>query len=437
MVVSDFQQQALRLSQQLPASTLLTAVRDRGAQAFADASWPSRKTEQWKYTSLLSLQDFSKAHFPSAQSPTHADVAADIPALDGATRLVFVDGQLDVMHSDALPAGVCLFSAAQGEAAVQLNKHLGNIALVDDKKRNNIFSDLNDAWLSDGLLVHVPRQVELEKPLYLVFVSSCPQSAVVSNQRVLIVVDDGASAQIIEHYASGQSECAVMVNAVTEIHVGENARLHHTRLNLEHESVVHVGGVYANLQRCATLDGFALAEGSRLKRIDYQINHCGQGASLNLNGIYLARNSQLVDYHTCIEHRVPHCTSQEVFRGIVGDKARAVFNGRIHIHQDAQKTLAELSNRNLLTSDSAEIDTKPELEIYADDVRCAHGATISQLDETALYYLQSRGIEMPRARMMLSYGFINEVLEALPYERLREALQTTLRQRFIEEGQRV
>src|SRR5690606_41961347 len=155
-------------------------------------------------------------------------------------------------------------------------------------------------------------------------------------------------------------------------------------LTLEQAERIPTGRVHVDRWRDARYSGFTLAEGSVLKRIDYQPNHRGQGADARLNGVYLPRNNQLIDYHTNVEHAVPHCTTSEVFRGIIGDSARAVFNGRIHIHQDAQKTLAEMSNRNLLTSDKAEVDTKPELEIYADDVKCAHGATISQLDATAM-----------------------------------------------------
>ena len=167
-----------------------------------------------------------------------------------------------------------------------------------------------------------------------------------------------------------------------------------TRLHLEEGAAMHIGGVYAHLDANATLEGFNLAFGSALKRVDIAVQHRGAGAHCNLSGIYLPRGSEHVDYHTCVEHMVPHCTTDEVFRGIVADKARAVFNGRIHIHPDAQKTRAELSNKNLLTSAAAEVDTKPELEIYADDVQCAHGATVAQLDETSLHYLRSRGMKL-------------------------------------------
>ena len=176
--------------------------------------------------------------------------------------------------------------------------------------------------------------------------------------------------------------------------------------------------------------GFTLAQGSRLKRIDYQVNHCGEGAELDLQGAYLPRNNQLVDYHTNVRHMVPRCTTREIFRGIVGDSARAVFNGRIYIHPDAQKTLAELSNKNLLTSNKAEIDTKPELEIYADDVKCAHGATVSQLNATAMYYLQSRGVSRQEAEVMLSFGFINELLEQIAEPGVQDYLRPHLARLF-------
>jgi len=185
-----------------------------------------------------------------------------------------------------------------------------------------------------------------------------------------------------------------------------------------------------DLQRSARLRGFALALGTSLMRVDYQLNHRGQGAELDLQGIYLPRNQQVVDYHTNICHWVPHCKSNEVFRGIVSDSAQAIFNGRIYIHKDAQKTLAELSNKNMLTSNKAEINTKPELEIYADDVKCAHGATISQLNTNARYYLQSRGLSRAEADVMLSFGFINELLEQIAQPVVHDYLQPRLAKLF-------
>ncbi|MEX2335361.1 MAG: Fe-S cluster assembly protein SufD [Pseudohongiella sp.] len=433
---AEFQQHALALADAQQSPAWLAALREQGSTDFARTAWPGRKTEQWKYTTLQSFQDFTAADWGAGRVAGErvrdavdaaSVVSSQLLTLD-ATTLVFVDGVFDAEVSDALPAGMTLFSNADAAAQKLIKDYLGRIAGSVDTARRNLFAMLNNAWASEGLLIHVPRQTTLNKPVYIAHVSSLGTSRepTVSNQRVLVVVEEGARAEIVEHYVSQSAEQQAFVNAMTEIHLGNNAQLHHTRLNLEPESVSHIGGVYLNLQRDSRFNGFTIAEGSRLKRIDYQMNHCGPGAELNLDGVYLARNKQLVDYHTTIEHRVPNGTSKEVFRGIIGDRAKAVFNGRIHIHKDAQKTLAELNNRNLLTSSNAEIDTKPELEIYADDVRCAHGATISQLDETALYYLQSRGISPAQARVMLSFGFINELLQGLPHEAIKTALGTHL-----------
>lgn len=432
-----FQQRALSLAAQQTvtggSANLLSDLRRQGAEQFARATWPGRKVEHWKYTSVQALQALDAAVWAQPSTVSGEFVTGRLIPLP-ATRLVFVDGVLDSAASDEMPDGVCLFSNADAAAADVIARYLGTIAGSVDSARRNLFASLNSAWTQDGLLVHVARNVILKKPLYLVYVSTTQKNAV-SNLRTLVVLEQSASAQIVEHFLSEDSTDAShgFVNTLTEIHVGDNARLHHTRLNLEHESAAHVGAVHVNMMRSAVFDGFTLSEGSQLKRIDYQLNHCGQGASLNFDGVYLARHQQQVDYHTCIEHRVPNCTSQQVFRGIVGDKAKAVFNGRIHILENAQKTLAEMNNRNLLTSNTAEINTKPELEIYADDVKCAHGATISQLDETALYYLLSRGISMPQARMMLSFGFVNELLSSVPMEALQSWLETWLRDRFSQD----
>ena len=217
---------------------------------------------------------------------------------------------------------------------------------------------------------------------------------------------------------------------LSELILTAGATLNHSRLHLESAEALHVGGLHAALERDATLNSFHVAFGGKLKRIDIVINHQGHGAHCQLDGIYLLRGQENVDYHTCIEHAVPHCTSDETFRGIVGDKASAVFNGRIHIHPDAQKTRAELSNKNLLTSATAEVNTKPELEIYADDVQCAHGATVAQLDESLLHYLRTRGIPANEALVLLSYGFINALVEKQRLESLRDYLKPLLADYF-------
>jgi Fe-S cluster assembly protein SufD len=404
--MSDFQQQALQLAAQQQSPAWLGALRTQAANDFQQVTWPTRKTEHWKNTSLASLQKNSPQIW--ATKATSLNVAAEFIAVD-AIRLVFVNGVFDAASSSDLNSEVVRFSQANDAQQQLIAQHLGKVV----EGPQHLFATLNNAWLDDGVLVHVPHNQSLAKPIYVVQVSTPEAQTVSVNQRLLVVLEDSAQAEIIEHYISTSDVQNSFVNSLTEIVVGDNAQLQHYRLNLEEENIQHIGAVHVNLLRNARMRGFTLALGSKLKRIDYQINHRGQGAELNLQGVYLPRNNQMVDYHSNVQHWVPHCTTSEVFRGIIADSAQAIFNGRIYIHKDAQKTLAELSNKNLLTSNKAEIYTKPELEIYADDVKCAHGATVSQLNATALYYLQSRGVSRTEAEVMMSFGFINELLEQI------------------------
>lgn len=404
--MSDFQQQALQLAAQQQSPAWLGDLRAQAANDWQHVVWPTRKTEHWKNTSLASLQKNSPQAW--AAKATSVNIEAEFIAVD-AIRLVFVNGVFDAASSSELSAEVARFSQANDVQQQLIAQHLGKVV----EGPQHLFATLNNAWLDDGVLVHVPRNQSLAKPIYVVQVSTPEAQALSINQRLLVVLEDSAQAEIIEHFISTSDVQNSFVNALTEIVVGDNAQLQHYRLNLEEENIQHIGAVHVNLLRNARMRGFTLALGSKLKRIDYQINHRGQGAELNLQGVYLPRNNQMVDYHSNVQHWVPHCTTSEVFRGIIADSAQAIFNGRIYIHKDAQKTLAELSNRNLLTSNKAEIYTKPELEIYADDVKCAHGATVSQLNATALYYLQSRGVSRTEAEVMMSFGFINELLEQI------------------------
>ena len=418
--MTDFQQQALQLASQQSGTDWLADLRARGADRWAAAVWPTRKTEAWKYTPLLPLQNDNPARWASVDDCAWQQAIDPIPV--DATRLVFINGHFRPEHSSAMPAGVARFSEADAAQRELIRRQLGSV--MDSSL--HLFGALSDALAADGVLIHVPRNQTLDKPVYILNVSTPEAQPAMSSQRVLVVLEDNAEAELIEHYVSGDEKQNLFVTAMTEVVVGNNARMQHYRINLEQEDLLHVGGVHVDLHRDARFLGFALGQGSRLKRIDYHVNHCGQGAHLGLNGVYLPRNRQLIDYHTNVEHKVAHCTTDEVFRGIIGDSAKAVFNGRIHIHQDAQKTLAEMSNRNLLTSPNAEVNTKPELEIYADDVRCGHGATIAQLDETSIFYLQSRGVTRSEAVRMLSFGFINELLNEVPEQAIQDYLRPRL-----------
>jgi Fe-S cluster assembly protein SufD len=421
---ATFQQQVLQLAQGQDVPDWLNSLRLAGAREWREAAWPGRRTELWKYTPLAALR---KHRFQQACG-TLPVWPRDLPLQVDAIRLVFVNGVFDAAASSPAHSAVVRFSAADAEQQALIARHLGHVATTT----RHLFASLSNALVADGVLVHVAKDQALDKPVHIVHVAVPQAEPVVVNPRVLVVLESHSQMELIEQFVSDSQVQNSFVNSLTEIHCGAGAQLRHYRVNLEQEQLLHVGGVHVDLWRDAHYRGFTLAEGSVLKRIDYQINHQAAGASAVLDGIYLPRNQQLLDYHTNVEHKAPHCTTSETFRGIVADEARAVFNGRIHIHPQAQKTLAELNNRTLLTSDRAEIDTKPELEIYADDVKCAHGATVSQLDTTAQFYLRSRGLSETQARSMLSFGFINELLQGIEQPAVREHLHAHLQRLFAE-----
>jgi Fe-S cluster assembly protein SufD len=411
----------------------LQKINAGGQAVWRNANWPTRKTEHWKYTSLRPLEQgvyLQKVGvLPSPEAQRVLNDIVQIANLD-THRLVFVNGCYSAALSQIqnLPAGVDLVTFADASSAqlTQLQNYLGSVVEND----RHIFAALNSQQLQDGVFLRVGKNVTLDKPVQVVVVTTPQTEAFHAPQRLLVVLEPNASATVIEQFVSDTQEQNGFVHSVTELCLLEGARCEHYRMHLEEQQTLHLGGVHVSLGRSAQLQSFHLALGSALKRIDIVINHNGEGAHCQLNGVYLPRLNQHVDYHTCIEHRVPHCTSNEIFRGIIADSAKAVFNGRIHIHPGAQKTLAQLSNKNLLTSDKAEVDTKPELEIYADDVQCSHGATVAQLDATALHYFRARGISQAEAEAMLSFGFINELINTIGQPALIEYLRPVLTQWF-------
>lgn len=392
---------------------------------------PSRKTEDWKYTSLRSLEqgDYAKSYLTDDDS--FHESLKDEPCLDllkvlDGYKIVFVNGHyssvLSSLPSAAETNNVCVFSSANSDQKAIIGKHLNSV--VDTEK--HVFSSLNALTLNDGVLLHLNDNQVLDKPVHIVSLTTRKDQDFSLGHRLLVVMGKHSQGTVIEHFVSTGESQNSFVNAITEFAIGENAQLNHYRLHEEQEDIIHIGGVHANLGKSSVLNSFQLALGSTVKRIDVVVNHCGEGAHCELKGVYLPRNKQHVDFHTCIEHAVPHCTTNEVFRGIISDSARAVFNGRIHIHKYAQKTYAQLSNKNLLTSNKAEVDTKPELEIYADDVLCAHGATIAQLDTESLHYFKTRGISTEEAMVMLSFGFINELVDDVKLEAISMYLRPKL-----------
>jgi len=420
----QFQAQQLALAvEQGPFAALNNAGRD----AFQQAQIPNRKTEAWKYTPLRHLTEGGYGATASSHNAAGLDDIATIPAL-GSQRLVFVNGQLskELSSNEALN-NVTLFSQANSEQQALIADKLDTIMAGQNR---HLFNELNNAQLSDGVLLHIGKNEQPQQAVQISWLTTRQDDNFTVNARLLVVIEQGANATLVEHYGSADAEQNSFTNAVSEIALGANARLQHYRLNMAQQDALHIGATHVDLERDAQYHSFHLGLGSKLTRNDVVVNHNAGGSHVEMSGVYVPQNKQLVDFHTCIEHKVAHCTSNEVFRGIMNDSAKAVFNGRIHIHPDAQKTLAQMSNKNLLLTNSAEVNTKPELEIYADDVQCAHGATVAQLEEKALFYMQSRGISKNEAEVMLSFGFINELLEALPDEAIANYLRPVLAHRF-------
>ena len=381
------------------------------------SQWPSRKTEAWKY---IPIDTWARAELDSvtAQSePTLPPAIADLNSID----IVFINGVLQsgTLPSE-LPEGLRISALQDGNE--NMAWALDSFAAV--KPQRHLFGLVNDVLATGGVIVDVAAGARIEKPLRIVH---CMGAGSEAHTRLLVRIGESASLSVVEQFSGDQLSQST---GFAEYLLGSESRLEHYRFALQGGASMSVGGSHFDLSGGAQLVSNVVAFGSALTRLDVDINHRGEGARADMNAIYLLDGKELFDLHSNIEHGVPACTSQENVRGIVADNSRAVFNGRIHIHRDAQKTLAELNNRNLLLSPRSEIDTKPELEIYADDVRCAHGATIAEIDQKAMYYLLSRGISRKQAQVMLSFGFINELVDEMPSSAIAEWLRPQLRERF-------
>ena len=378
-------------------------------------AWPGRKTEDWKYTSVRAMEKRTGA---TAQSVSTAELQP-IENLD-AIELHFVDGQFQG-NSQSLPDGLSIVDLAQPDPQAQ---SWAVNAFAACKPQKHLFGLVNDALADNGLIIDVAANAEIVQPLRIV--NTITQDIDVQH-RIVVRLGQGAKATVIEQAEGAQ---ASYFSGFAEYFVAENAYLEHYRFCLRTGQALSIGGSHFELKSEAEINSTLVGFGSDLSRLDVDVMHRGERAHAKINAVYLLDAGEKFDLHSCIEHEIGHCTTDETVRGIVGDKATATFNGRIHIHRDAQKTLAELNNKNLLLTDNATINTKPELEIYADDVRCAHGATVAELDKSALYYLTSRGVSKAQALVMLNFGFINALVDEMPNEALAQWLRPQLQKRF-------
>lgn len=396
-----------------PKVDWLSTLHREGLNQLTDFGWPNRKTEAWKYSPLTRVLKGSLLETPNTGSELSSFNAANLPAVDG-IRLVFVNGQFESGLSDLeqLPAGVCWvrYSEANQEqqAYIQAQLQSGVVA-------QHSLTALHQTRVVDGWLLDVDEKVRIEKPIYWVHWAEASEESYSVLSRC-VRLGKQSEMTLIEHQLSSEQSAALFQHQSVHFDLADSARLRHQLLQLDGGDQVSVGSWNSRLANHAYLETFIMGLGGHLKRVDYSVCHQGEGAESRLDAAILPKDKQHFDLHTQFEHEVPHTQSQQVVRTIADDQAKAVFNGRIHIHPQAQKTLAELSNKNLLLSEQAEVYTKPELEIYADDVRCAHGATVSQLDHQALNYLRSRGISKAEAEVMLSFGFIQTLIQRVDHD---------------------
>jgi len=401
----------------------LDDLRARGAARFAALGIPTVRDEEWRFTnvSAIGAVDFS----PAGQISGTADRLVGFAYTDAPVRLVIVNGRFDttLSRTKGLPQGVHAGSLAQAmtEDADVVQRYFGQLADFT----NRSFTALNTAFVQDGAFVHIADGAFVDVPIHLVFVSGADGSTVMAHPRTLVVTGANSQARIVESYIGAKGE-VYFTNAVSEIFVGENASVDHYRVQEESVDAFHVASLHAHTSRSSRFSSHAFALGGRLVRNDIFAILDGEGGDCTLNGLYLADRQRLVDNHTTIDHAKPHCGSHEVYKGILGGTSRAVFNGKIIVRQDAQKTDAKQTNRALLLTDGATINTKPQLEIFADDVKCTHGAAIGQLDEDAIFYLRARGLTYPESRDMLIHAFAGQILDGVQVEPLREALEAEL-----------
>ena len=391
------------------------------------AQWtiPTRKSEAWKYSSKRLGLGASDTSNPFAANDGLDRTYTQSYPLDCHTLLIS-NGKLTEKFPTIDGLSITAFT--------DLNENQAqDIASGATASANNImFADLNAALLQNGVFIELADNQQITKPLKIIFQHIGEGN---SFPRVFIKLGKNSSMTIIEesntHSGIPASDLArkqnsTILNTVTDIHISDNAQLTFLKMNIDESACRHIANTGVSLMRNARFNSYCLSLGNQLNRHDLLVKMMGEGAECDLNGVCVTTDKQHADCHTCIEHIAPHCTSNENYRCIADKQSQIVFNGRIHIHPNAQKTLGSMSNKNLLLSSEAEIDSKPELEIYADDVKCAHGTTIGQLDETELYYLQTRGITYEQAKLMLTLGFVLEIVRAAPITNIAEYWEKTL-----------
>ena len=412
----------------------LADVRERALASFQAAGYPTTKNEDWHFTNPSAI---AEATFEPMRPPSNAVSAEHLSQwLFGESwpRLVFVNGRFvpQFSRTEGLDGiKVMSLAVAYREEPSLLERHLTRQADTSDPAQ--VFSAINTALMHDGAVIHVQRGASSTAPIHLLFLTDPSAGGGACHPRVLVVAEPQSQAMIIEQYASAGGT-RYFTNAVTEAWIGDGATVSLFRLQQEARDAFHVGTTAVRQERDSHFVSFSFATGADLSRVNVYSELQGEGCGATLNGLYMLDGSQHCDHQTRIEHAAPNCYSRELYKGILDGTSHGVFNGKVYVHPEAQKTDGKQTNNTLLLSDRARIDTKPQLEIFADDVKCTHGATVGRIDETALFYMKSRGIPNNEARKLLTYAFAAEVLETIPVDALRDGLERLTLERFTGSG---
>lgn len=423
-LVSEFE----ALKNKLPGNTFVQNLRQQAIEKFAELGIPVRKNEEYKYSNVQRLFTESLKVREFESSRVEIDIEEYlIPSID-ARIIVLVNGIFsEELSATELGKSVVVssmreaFEKQQNLIGEQYSKH-GNI-------NTDAFIALNTAYAADGLFLHVPDNTVVEKPLHIINLISSKETKIFS-PRNLFIVGKNAQVKIIETFETVDLPVKALSNSVTEIAVGENAKVQYYRLQNDCENGQQINTVCASLQQYSHFDTNTVTLDGGWVRNNLNIYLNGENCETHLNGLFLNNDDNYVDNHTLVDHRKPHCESNQTYKGILNGKSTGVFNGKIFVHRDAQKTNAYQSSKNILLSDDATINTKPQLEIYADDVKCSHGSSTGQIDEDAFFYLRARGLGTESAKKLLLHAFVNDVMQTIRIDALREHLETLIHKKL-------
>ena len=419
----------------LAAPEPLRALRREGADAFARLGFPTMRNEDWHYTSVAAIAEAQFVAATDRPRSALADPSVLRPFTFGGQwpLLVIHNGRFapELSSVRALPDGVRVMELAR---AVQdepelLQRHLGQAVPAD----RDGFSALNAAFAGEGTLIHVAKEMVSDVPVHLLHIVDENGAGLMAHPRHVIIVERHAKATVLESFI-GLADVPYFTNTVTEVYVEDGATLNHSRIQRESASAFHVGTIEARQGRDSHFIQFSFQTGAHLSRSNVYTVLNGDGCGTTLNGVYILDGQQHGDHQTRVEHVAPNCFSREMYKGLLDGASHGVFNGKVYVHPEAQKTDGKQTNNTLLLSERARIDTKPQLEIFADDVKCTHGATVGRIDQMALFYLKSRGIGDVLSKQLMMYAFVADVLETIENEPIRIELERMMLERFTGES---